>query len=102
VTDRDAIYTGLGATDTSPGTRDLYPIWKFTMNQARVIGIVLIVVGIGLFTVGMNSSHSVADQVSKTFTGRFTEATTWYILGGLGAGIAGAVMLLGGLRGRSE
>ncbi len=31
----------------------------------------------------MNSSHSLADRVSNTFTGRFTEATTWYIVGGI-------------------
>jgi len=24
-----------------------------------------------------------ADRVSNTFTGRFTEGTTWYILGGI-------------------
>ena len=66
------------------------------MSQQRIVGIVLLVVGIGLLVVGLNASHSVADQVSNTFTGRFTQATTWYIIGGIAAGVLGAVMLLGG------
>ena len=66
------------------------------MTQQRIVGIVLLVVGIGLLVVGLNASHSVADQVSNTFTGRFTQATTWYIIGGIAAGVLGAVMLLGG------
>ena len=70
------------------------------MSQQRIVGIVLLVIGVGLFVVGMNSSHSAADQISKTFTGRFTEATTWYILGGILAGVAGVLMLLVG-RGKS-
>jgi len=47
----------------------------------RIIGIVALVVGVALVVIGMNASHSLADQVSNTFTGRFTQATTWYIVG---------------------
>ncbi len=71
------------------------------MNQSRIIGIVLLVVGVGMLIVGLNSSHSAVDQISNTFTGRFTQATTWYIVGGAVAGIAGLAMLLGGARGRN-
>ena len=70
------------------------------MNSQRIIGIVLVVIGIALLIVGMNSSHSVADQVSNTFTGRFTQATTWYIIGGIGAGVLGLLMVLAGSRGK--
>ena len=68
------------------------------MSSGRILGIVLLVVGVGLLIVGMNSSHSVADQVSNTFTGRFTQATTWYIVGGIGAGVGGVLMLAFGAR----
>jgi hypothetical protein len=71
------------------------------MNPQRIFGIVLLVVGIFLLITGMNSSHSVADQVSNTFTGRFTDNTTWYILGGIVAGVAGLSMLVIGGRGKS-
>jgi hypothetical protein len=47
----------------------------------------------------MNASHSVADQVSNTFTGRFTQATTWYILGGGAAALFGLLLVLFGGRG---
>jgi len=65
------------------------------MNSQRIAGIVILVVGVILFVVGMNSSNSVADQVSNTFTGRFTQATTWYIVGGIGTALLGLLLLLG-------
>ena len=64
-------------------------------------GIFLLVVGVALLIVGMNSSHSVADQVSNTFTGRFTQDTTWYIIGGIAAGVVGLMMLVVGARGKT-
>lgn len=66
------------------------------MNGNRLVGIVLVVVGVVLIVVGTNSSHSVADQVSNTFTGRFTQATTWYIVGGIGVALLGGLMVLAG------
>jgi hypothetical protein len=69
---------------------------EITVNTPRIVGILLLVIGAGLLVVGINSSHSVADQVSNTFIGRFTETTTWYILGGVAAGAVGAVMMLAG------
>jgi Protein of unknown function (DUF3185) len=71
------------------------------MGSQKIFSILLLVVGVGLLIVGMNASHSVADQVSNTFTGRFTDGTTWYILGGIAAGVLGVVMLMGGPKGKS-
>ena len=68
------------------------------MNSQRILGVVLLVVGVVLLVLGMNASHSVADQVSNTFTGRFTQATTWYILGGGAAALLGLLMVLVGGR----
>ncbi len=69
------------------------------MSQQRIIGFALLAIGIVCVVVGMNASHSMADQVSKTFTGRFTEATTWYIIGGIAAGLMGMGMIATGNRG---
>ena len=66
------------------------------MSPPRILGIVLIVVGVILFIVGMNASHSMADQISDTFTGRFTEGTTWYIIGGIAVGVLGLLLVLFG------
>ena len=68
------------------------------MNPQRIVGVVLLVVGVILLSVGINASHSLADQVSNTFTGRFTQATTWYIVGGIASALLGVLMVLVDLR----
>ena len=64
------------------------------MGPQRILGVVLLVVGVILLFVGINASHSMADRVSNTFTGRFTEATTWYIIGGIASALLGLLILL--------
>ena len=70
------------------------------MNSNRIIGVVLLVVGVALLIVGLNASDSVAERVTDTFTGRFSDKTTWYIIGGIGLGVLGLLTaLFGGGRG---
>ena len=66
------------------------------MSSQRIVGIVLLVIGVVLAVVGFNASNSVADQVTNTFTGHFTQATAWYIFGGIAAGLLGLLMLVFG------
>ena len=71
------------------------------MSPARIGGIVLLVVGVIMLIYGLNASHSVADQLSGAWSGRFTERTTWYIIGGIATAVAGALVLgFGGRRRR--
>lgn len=70
------------------------------MSPQRIVGIVLVVVGVVLLVMGLSASDSVADQVSETFTGKFTQSTTWYIVGGLGLAILGVLMASVRLGGR--
>jgi len=70
------------------------------MGPQRIVSAVILVVGVALLIVGINSSNSVSDQVSNTFTGHFTQATTWYIIGGIGVGLLGLLMLIAGPRGK--
>jgi hypothetical protein len=72
------------------------------MNLNRIIALALLVAGIALFIVGMNSSHSVADRVSNTFTGRFTDATNWYIIGGIAVAVLGLGLGALGFRGKTR
>jgi hypothetical protein len=65
------------------------------MIPQRVIGIAVLVIGVVLLVIGLNSSHSTVDQLSNSFTGRFTDHTMWYIVGGIGTGVAGLVLLSG-------
>lgn len=69
------------------------------MSMQRIFGVVLLVIGVILLIVGMNASHSTADQISNTFTGRFTHDTAWYIFGGGAVGLFGLLMVLFGTRG---
>jgi Protein of unknown function (DUF3185) len=71
------------------------------MSQQRIVGIVLLVVGVIVLIVGMNASHSMADQVSNTFTGRFTKETAWYLIGGGASALFGLLLLLSGMRGKN-
>jgi hypothetical protein len=71
------------------------------VNPQRMFGIVLLVVGVILLCVGMNASHSAADQISNTFTGRFTRDTAWYIFGGGAAALFGLLLVVVGPRGKN-
>ena len=68
------------------------------MSTQRIFGIVLLGVGVALLILGMNASHSAADQISNTFTGKFTHETMWYIFGGGAVGLLGLMMVLFGAR----
>lgn len=70
------------------------------MNLKRIIGLSLLALGIILFVVGYNASQSLADQVNKAFRGRFTEGTTWYMVGGAAAAVLGLLLLFFGKRGK--
>jgi hypothetical protein len=69
------------------------------MSPQRIFGLVLLVVGVIVLIVGMNASNSAADQISHTFTGRFTQATAWYIIGGGAAALFGLLLTVFGPRG---
>lgn len=71
------------------------------MSPQRIIGVVALIVGVILLVLGVNASHSVADSVTNTFTGHFTQATTWYIIGGIAAAIFGLLLVLFGGRGKT-
>jgi len=65
------------------------------MSQKLLYGIVLLAVGAVLVVIGMNASHSAADQISNNFTGRFTRETVWYLVGGGAAALLGLLMVVG-------
>jgi hypothetical protein len=63
------------------------------MGSSRILGVVLLIAGVALLIIGVNASHSLADTVSNTFTGKFTEKTTWYMVGGGVAALLGLGMI---------
>lgn len=64
------------------------------MGAQKLLGIVLLVVGAVLLYFGWQSSQSLGDQITETLTGRFTDSTMWYIIGGAAALAAGAFLAL--------
>lgn len=64
------------------------------MGGAKLVGIILLVVGIALLYFGFQSTQSVGDQLTETLTGRFTDKTMWYLIGGAAAFVAGGFLAL--------
>lgn len=62
------------------------------MGSSKLIGIILLVVGLALLFFGYQSTQSVGDQISETFTGRFTDETMWFLIGGAAAVAAGGFL----------
>jgi hypothetical protein len=68
----------------------------------RILGVVLLAVGLMLLAFGLNATDSVADTVSEGFTGRFTDKTMWFLIGGGALAIGGGAMAIrGGPRSQS-
>jgi hypothetical protein len=70
------------------------------MRTHLILGTLMLIAGVVLLITGTNASHSMVDQVNNTFYGRFTQGTTWYILGGVGTGLVGLYLLLTSLLSR--
>jgi len=72
------------------------------MSTQRILGILLLVVGVGLLLFGLNATESVTETVKEGVTGRYTDKTTWFILSGAAMGLVGILMaFIGGGRTRS-
>jgi LPXTG-motif cell wall-anchored protein len=67
------------------------------MNTSRLLGLIILVIGLVLLGFGWNASHAVTERVMENMTGRYTENTMWYIISGIAMTIGGgALFLLGG------
>lgn len=71
------------------------------MTNTRIMAVVLLVVGFILLFFAYQSSQSLGDQVTEAVTGRFTDATIWYLILGAASTAAGIGMLLFGKPRRS-
>jgi hypothetical protein len=66
------------------------------MSAARLVGLVLLIVGVILLVFGINATHSVGERAVETVTGKYTSNTMWYIVGGIASIIAGGGMIFFG------
>ncbi len=59
------------------------------MGLSRVLGSVLLVVGVVCLVFGLNVSYTVVERLAEITTGRYTQLTMWYIIGGIAMTIGG-------------
>jgi uncharacterized protein DUF3185 len=72
------------------------------MGISRIIGLTLLAIGVVLVLFGYNASQSMGEQIVEGFTGRFTNQTMWYLIGGTAAIVGGgALSIWGGRRAAS-
>ena len=62
------------------------------MSSQKLIGFVLLAVGIVLLVLGYNASQSLGSQVSQAFSGSMSDKATWLYLGGAVLLAAGAYL----------
>jgi hypothetical protein len=66
------------------------------MSTTKLAALVLIVIGGILLYFGYTASESALESVTETVTGRFTDQTTMYLIGGAACAVAGVALLLFG------
>ncbi|MBN1525858.1 MAG: DUF3185 family protein [Spirochaetales bacterium] len=64
------------------------------MSIGRIIGIILIAGGAILLFLGYQASQSLVEQGMSFFTGRFTDETMIYLIGGGLAALSGVLLIL--------
>ena len=68
------------------------------MKSGQIIGIVVFAIGLVLLYFAYNASNAPVDQIANAVTGRFTNQTMWYLIGGIAAAIGGGLLFLFGRR----
>ena len=63
------------------------------MGSNRILGLVLLVVGVLLLYFGLHATDSVGESIKESVTGKYTDKTTWFIIGGAASTLAGLAML---------
>lgn len=66
------------------------------MSQSKILGLVALAVGSLLLFFAWRASDTPVEQISEALTGRYTENTMVYLIGGLIGVVAGLALLLRG------
>ncbi len=68
------------------------------MSTNKLIGLALLVGGVIALYFGLTATDSVSERVVEGVTGRYTDGTVWYLIGGAVAAIGGLALLFTGKR----
>jgi len=66
--------------------------------NTQLLGIVALAVGAVLLYFGYNASQAPIDQLTNTLTGRYTDNTMWYVIGGVAMVATGIAVTFFGRR----
>lgn len=64
------------------------------MNISKLIGIGLLVLGAILLYFGFSATNSAVEEIGEAFTGRYSDETMMYLIGGGVAAVAGVFLFL--------
>ncbi len=64
------------------------------MKTNKIIGLVLLVAGAVLVYFGLNATASPVEEISEAVTGRYSDQTMYYLIGGAVSAVLGLVLLL--------
>lgn len=68
------------------------------MHWTRILGIALLVGGLVLLFMGWNASQGMMEGAHEAMTGRYTDNTTMYLVGGGIAAVVGVVLMVFGAK----
>jgi LPXTG-motif cell wall-anchored protein len=68
------------------------------MKTSQMVGIIVLVLGAMLLGFAYQSSDAPLDQISSALTGRYTDQTMWYLIGGIVLVLAGGLLTIFGRR----
>lgn len=68
------------------------------MNLSRILGIICLVTGLLVLGFGLNSSQALTERAVEKVTGRYTDNTMWYLVGGAALIVGGGALALTGRR----
>ncbi|MCF3629573.1 DUF3185 family protein [Thalassospiraceae bacterium LMO-SO8] len=63
------------------------------MNMTKAVGLAALAIGLVLLGFGFNAKDAPLDQLHNSLTGRYTDETMWYIVGGFLALVFGGIAL---------
>ena len=64
------------------------------MISGRIFGLAILALGIVLLVFGHNATEAPLERLSETFTGNYTDRTTWMIIAGIVAVCGGGLLAL--------
>src|SRR6056297_2068995 len=68
------------------------------MHWTRILGVALIVAGVIMLFMGWNATESLTEQASEAISGRYTDETRRYLIGGAVAGVVGLLLVILGAK----